>query len=119
MTFGQYVKDLREKSGLSLRQFCRLADVDASNWSKIERDLLPPPKSRQQLNDIASIVGIPKESEEWNTLFDLAAISHVPKELWSSPSVAEKMPMYFRTARGEKPDPETVKELTKLFRRNK
>ena len=119
MTFGQYVKDLREKSGLSLRQFCRLADLDASNWSKIERDLLPPPKSRQQLNDIASIVGIPKESETWNTLFDLAAISHVPKELWNSQSVAEKMPMYFRTARGEKPDPETVKELTKLFRRNK
>lgn len=119
MTFGQYVKDLREKSGLSLRQFCRMADLDASNWSKVERGLLPPPKSRQQLNDIASILAIPKESETRHTLFDLAAIGHVPKELWSSPSVAEKMPMYFRRARGEKPDPETVKELTKLFRRNK
>ena len=119
MTFGQYVKDLREKSGLSLRQFCRLADLDASNWSKIERDLLPPPKSRQQINDIASILSIPKESEEWNTLLDLAAISHVPKELFYNKSVAEKMPMYFRTARGEKPDPETVKELAKLFRGKK
>lgn len=102
-----------------MRQFCRLADLDASNWSKIERDRLPPPKSRQQINDIASILSIPKESEKWNTLLDLAAIGHVPKELWNSQSVAERMPMYFRTARGEKPDPEAFKELMKLFRNKK
>ena len=116
MTFGQYVKDLREKSGLSLRQFCRLADVDASNWSKIERDLLPPPKSRQQLNDLASIMGIPKESEEWNTLLDLAAIGHVPKELWNNQSVAERMPVFFRTARESKIDKAMIEEIKELFR---
>jgi len=119
MTFGPYVKDLREKCGLTLRRFCRLAGLDASNWSKIERGILPPPKSLAQINDIASVLAIPKDSEAYHTLIDLAAISHMPAELLASPTIASKLPIFFRTVRGKKPKAEEVDELLKLFRNGK
>jgi transcriptional regulator with XRE-family HTH domain len=119
MTFGAYVKNLREKSGLTLRQFCRTSGFDASNWSKVERDLLPPPKSRRQINDIASILALPRDSEAYKTLVDLAAISHLPEELLENKTVAAKLPVFFRTVRSETPSPKAVKELIELFRDKK
>ncbi len=117
MTFGAYVKDLREKCGLSLRRFCSLAELDASNWSKVERGLLPPPKSRDQINDIASVLALPRDSEEYKTLLDLAAISHMPEELMSDKKIAKSLPMFFRTIRADKPSPKEVRELIRLFKK--
>jgi len=114
--FGQYVKGLREKRGLSLREFCRLANLDPSNWSKVERGLLSPPRSRKVLNDIASVLLIPKDSDEWHMIFDMAAIGHIPVDLVGGARVAERLPIFFRTARGAKLDPEALKELMELFR---
>ncbi len=116
MTFGPYVKDLREKSGLSLRRFCRLAGWDASNWSKVERGLLPPPKTIGQINDIAGVLALSRDSEAYHTLVDLAAISHLPDELLSDGTIARALPIFFRTVRSEKPDPADVRELSRLFR---
>jgi transcriptional regulator with XRE-family HTH domain len=117
MTFGAYVKDLRKKCGLSLRRFCSLAELDASNWSKVERGLLPPPKSRDQINDIASVLALPRDSEECKTLLDLAAISHMPTELMSDKKIAQTLPMFFRTMRSDKPSPKEVRELFRLFKK--
>ena len=114
--FGQYVKGLREKRGLSLRKFCRLANLDPSNWSKVERGLLSPPRSRKVLNDIASVLLIPKDSEEWHMIFDMAAIGHIPVDLVGGARVAERLPIFFRTARGAKLDSAALKELMELFR---
>jgi hypothetical protein len=100
---------------LTLRQFCRLAELDASNWSKVERGILPPPKTRRQINDIASVLALPKESEAYKTMLDLAAISHMPEELMSDHAIAKSLPMFFRTVRSQKPSPKEVRELTKLF----
>jgi transcriptional regulator with XRE-family HTH domain len=118
MTFGEFVKNMRERKELALREFCRLATLDPSNWSKIERGLLPPPKSRQQLNDIATVLMLPRESEEYNTLFDLAAISHVPKELMPD-GVAENLVVYFRAARGSASPAQTMGEIKKIFKQGK
>lgn len=114
--FGQYVKSLREKRSLSLREFCRLANLDPSNWSKVERGLLSPPRSRKVLNDIASVLLIPKDTEEWQTIFDTAAIGHIPVDLIGGEHVAERLPIFFRTARGAKLDPEALDELMKMFK---
>ena len=113
--FGQHVKGLREKRGLSLREFCRLADLDPSNWSKVERGLLSPPRSRKVLNDIASVLLIPKDSEEWHMIFDMAAIGHIPVDLVGGARVAERLPIFFRTARGAKMDANMIRELRELF----
>jgi transcriptional regulator with XRE-family HTH domain len=114
--FGQYVKGLREKRGLSLRKFCRLANLDPSNWSKVERGLLSPPRSRKVLNDITSVLLIPKDSDEWHMIFDMAAIGHIPVDLVGGARVAERLPIFFRIARGAKLDPAALKELMELLK---
>lgn len=115
-TFGDFVKKMRIKNLLTLREFCRQANVDPSNWSKIERGLFPPPKSKQILQGIASILNLEEETEEYNTLFDLAAISYIPPDLISDKAVVEKLPVFFRTLRGEKPSKAELEELLKMLK---
>ena len=112
--FGKYLKEMRAKKGLTLREFCRLANLDPSNWSKVERGMLPPPKSSRVMTDIASVFLIEKGSEEWNELFDLAAIGHIPTQLLSSPEVSDNLTVFFRAARGESaPTPKQLKAMIK------
>jgi len=42
------------RESVTLREFCRPAELDPSNWSKVERGILPPPKSSKTMADIAS-----------------------------------------------------------------
>jgi len=110
--FGKFLQEMRSRKGLTLREFCRLANLDPSNWSKVERGILPPPKSSQVVSDIASVLLIEKESDEWNELFDLAAIGHIPTQLLSSPEVGDKLTVFFRAARGENaPTPRQFKTM--------
>jgi hypothetical protein len=41
----------------------------------------------------------------------LASISFIPAELLGDAAVAEKLPVFFRTLRGEKPTREELEEL--------
>jgi transcriptional regulator with XRE-family HTH domain len=116
MTFGAFIKDARINAGLTLRGFCKIMDADPGNWSKIERGLLPPPKSKKVLREIARTLQLAENSEGWHELFDLASISFIPQELLDDRSVVEKLPVFFRTLRGEKP---AQKELEDLIRRIK
>jgi len=116
MTFGEFVRNLRIEKGLTLREFCRSAKLDPSNWSKIERGLASPPKSKLVLKGISEILNIEEGTEEYNTLFDLAAISHIPKELISEERVIDKLPIFFRTIRGEKPSREELEELIRIMK---
>jgi len=114
--FGEYIKSLRISKEITLRDFCRRVNIDASNWSKIERGKISPPKSKTVLNNIAETLGIETSSEEYLTLCDLAAISYIPTELLSNKEVVEKLPVFFRTARGEKPTDDELKELINLIK---
>jgi len=116
ITFGEFVKNLRIKNSLTLREFCRITNLDPSNWSKIERGIFPPPKSRKILQEIAKVLNLTENSEDLNTIFDLAAISYIPSELVSNQRVVDMLPIFFRTLRGEKPNREELEELIKIFR---
>lgn len=116
LTFGEFIKQLRLQNRITLREFCRLAGIDPSNWSKIERGMLPPPKSKMLLEEIAKILKVKKNSDAWYTLMDLAAITHIPKELLSNQSIVEKLPVFFRTLRGQKPTEEELENLIKLIK---
>jgi transcriptional regulator with XRE-family HTH domain len=118
ITFGDFVKNYRIKQSITLREFCRLNNLDPSNWSKIERGILPPPKSNKVLSELAKSLKILKNSEDWQTLFDLAAISHIPTELLSDQSILEKLPAFFRTLRGEKPTRKELEKLLKIVKEN-
>ena len=116
MDFGAFIKNKRIEKGQTLREFCRKTKLDPSNWSKIERGLLPPPKSRPVLEEIALALGLSKNSQDWHMLFDLASISYIPVELMDDAAIIDKLPIFFRTLRGEKP---TRKELEDLIEKIK
>ena len=116
ITFGDFVKNLRIKNELTLRMFCRISKLDPSNWSKIERGVHPPPKSKQILIEIANTLKLSEGSNEWYTLFELAAIKHFPIELIENQSVMEKLPVFFRTLRGEKPSRAELEKLIEMLK---
>lgn len=107
--FDDFIKEKRLAAKLTLRQFCQLASLDPSNWSKIERGIGDSPKSKEMLNRIAGVLQL--SQSDTDTLVDLAIVASIPKKL-TSYSVIEKLPIFFRTVRGEKP---TEAELKKLF----
>lgn len=116
--FGEYIKDLRVEREITLREFCKTAGLDPSNWSKIERGIHTPPKSREVLEQIATTLRLSESSPEYNQLFDYAMIDFIPVELADDSQILEKLPLFFRTARGEKPTEEELKELIKLIQQS-
>lgn len=116
--FGDFVKEKRLKKDISLREFCRLLPTDASNWSKVERGLLPPPQDEGRLKRIADILGIDTISDEFMELKDKAAIASgiIPKDILSDKEVLDSLPIFFRTVRSEKP---TSKDLDLLIEKMK
>ena len=112
-TWGDFVKPKRACNRISLREFCRRIEFDASNWSKIERGISPPPKDEQIIEKIAEVLELKKGSEDYSTLFDLAALAFIPKNLMDDEKLLEKLPIFFRTIRGESP---TIEELELLIK---
>jgi transcriptional regulator with XRE-family HTH domain len=117
--FGKFIKDRRIKKGLTLRAFCKLIEVDASNWSKIERGLMAPPKSDYKLKNIAEILEIPLGSDLWFEMKDRAEldIGNIPKDIRTDKELIGHLPMFFRTIRSEKPSAEDLDNLIEMIRK--
>lgn len=73
-TFGTFLKDLRIKTGQTLRNFCKKHKVAPGTWSKLERDILPPPQG-EELEHYSHLVGLKPNTPEWVTFFALAVIA--------------------------------------------
>lgn len=114
--FHDYVRAKRLERKLTLREFCRKAALDPSNWSRIERGVADPPKSIEMLSRLASVLEF--SQEEFATLKDLALIESIPPELRPAEDVLEKLPILFRTARGEKPTEEELRRLYEILEKN-
>ena len=115
-TFGKFVHDLRKQKEITLREFCRRSRQDPSNWSKVERDLNPPPKTKIILEQIAGALEVEPGSEDFNMMNDLVAISFIPKELLNEEEILEKLPIFFRTVRGGPPNEKELEELIEIIR---
>lgn len=116
--FGGFFKERRVVLGKTLRQFCIDNKLDPGNMSKLERGLLPPPQSREKLEEYAKLLKINKGSDDWCTFFDLAAAEtgRIPEELMEQENIVEKLPLFFRTLRGQKVTDEKLEELVKKLR---
>lgn len=119
MRFGEFVKSLRKSREMGLREFCISFNHDPSNWSKMERGVLPPPRNEETLKLWASQLGIKKGSDEWYKFFDLAFAEQgrIPSDILSDEEVVEKLPIFFRTVRGQKPSREELEKLYELIKR--
>jgi transcriptional regulator with XRE-family HTH domain len=116
--FGEFIKNNRLNKGLTLREFCKLIEVDASNWSKVERGLLAPPQEDKKLKRIAEVLGIKPKSTLWQEMKDKANIQmgSIPKDILSNSKVLNALPMFFRTLRNEKPTAEDLDKLNDIIR---
>jgi transcriptional regulator with XRE-family HTH domain len=119
MTFGEFVRTKRLEAELGLREFCKRAETDPSNWSKVERGILAAPDNRDFLENVAKLLKLKKGNPDWFKFFDLAAISQqkIPDDVYEDKDVVSALPVFFRTVRGEKPSEEELDKLIDLLKR--
>jgi transcriptional regulator with XRE-family HTH domain len=118
--FGEFVKSLRVQRGKTLREFCLAGGRDPSNWSKMERGLLPPPQEQETLEKMAMDLGLKRGGTDWMHFFDLAAAEagKIPSDLMDDSDLVQRLPLFFRTLRGQKPTPKEMRTLAELLRRS-
>ena len=117
MTFGSKLKDLRIRKRMTLRDCCDALGVDASNWSKLERDINPAPKDIEILEAWAEFFGVGgREKQEF---FDHAALSRkqIPDDIASDERLMEKLPAFFRVVRGKELDGDKLKHFIEDLRK--
>lgn len=117
--FAACVKAMRMKLGVSLREFCLERKLDPGNISRLERGLTPPPQSREKLEELAGHLGLKEGSEERRQLFDLAAAEsgRIPDDVLSDKELVAKLPILFRTLRGEKVPEDKLNDLLRHLQR--
>lgn len=117
--FGKTLYNLRIKRGLTLREMCRKANYDPSNWSKIERGIIPPPSDDKILRKWTKILGINSKAKI-EEFVDGAKIAQgiIPQDILSQENAVRYLPAFFRTARNEKPTKEDVDKLIELIRKS-
>ena len=117
--FGSFFKELRIRQEMTLRQFCGAHGYDPGNISKLERGLLPPPESDAKLTDYAKALRIRRGSDAWYQFFDLAraARGKLPPEVLRKRDVVARLPLLFRTLRGQKVSEQKLNELIEMIRR--
>lgn len=110
--FGQYLRELREERGISARSFAKLIQMDASNFSKIERGEVPPP-SDAILGRFAEALGISVVVDErWYGLKYRADVcrGELPDDVMKDDAIAGLLPAFFAHIRKEKP-----KDLEEMY----
>lgn len=120
MTFGRYFRQLRLKNRKPLREFCLENDLDPGNVSKLERDRIKPPQSREALERYAHALGLEEGSDEWYQFFDLAAIAaqRLPPTLLNDKEILARLPLVCRTLRNAQMNGDDLDKLIELIREN-
>ncbi len=117
--FGELFKRRRLAAKLTLREFCRRNDLDPGNVSRLERGRAAPPGDEGRLADYAQMLGIPEGTGEWREFIDLglACAGRVPRDIMSDEDLVAKLPVIFRTCRGEKLTAEQLDDLAETIRK--
>ena len=113
-----FIKELRAKQRLGLREFCLEHGHDPSNWSKIEREVLSPPRDEETLRTWAKQLGLKPNSDDWLKFFDYAAVDagRIPDYVMKDEELLGRLPVFFRTLSGQKPSREDLEKLLEIIR---
>jgi transcriptional regulator with XRE-family HTH domain len=116
--FGTFIKELRARQRLGLREFCLEHGHDPSNWSKIEREVLLPPRDEEILRTWAKQLGLKPNTDDWLKFFDYAAVDagRIPDYVMKDEELLGKLPVFFRTLSGQKPSREDLEKLLEIIR---
>ena len=117
--FGELFKRRRLQAKLTLREFCRRNELDPGNVSRLERGQAAPPGDEKRLSDYARVLGVRKDTDEWREFIDLglACAGRVPADIMSDENLVAKLPVIFRTCRGEKLTAEQLDDLAETIRK--
>jgi hypothetical protein len=116
--FGTFIKELRARQRVGLREFCLEHGHDPSNWSKIEREVLSPPRDEETLRQWAKQLGLKPGSDDWHKFHDYAAVDagRIPDHVMKDEELLAKLPVFFRTISGRMPSRTRLANLMKLLR---
>ena len=116
MTFGEYLKQKRIESGQTLRGFCRKHNIDPGYVSKMERGIIPAPRSRDRIMQYAQYLDL--HPKYWQDFCDIAAVSAgiLPPDL-ADKEAGKNLPILFRMFRDEKIDLVKLEEIADIIRR--
>lgn len=115
--FGEYLKKRRIGLGYTVRKFALEKKLDAGYLSRLENGLMQPPADASKLCALARALELEENSEEWQNFLDLAASarSEVPVDLRSNELITKVLPAFYRSARNQEIDEETVNKLIDLI----
>lgn len=115
MKFGTYTKELRISNRLTLREFAKQLGMDPSNWSKIERGIIPPPANDTLIQRISQILNL--SAEQVQQLDDLATVARgeLPRDIDDAELLA-KVPAFFRALKGREYTAEDLEKLTQQIK---
>jgi len=116
--FAELVRKRRAELRLGLRAFCIKCELDPSNWSKIERGLAMAPKDTIVIGKIRRALQYAKDTAEAAALSDCAFIvqGRIPADIVKDKELAAKLPVFFRSVRGDKHSPGELRKLAELIR---
>ena len=116
--FGELVRSHRQKLGLGLREFCVESGIDPAYLSRIERGLMQPPQDPERLAELARQLGLRPDSSPWTELMDAAALcsGKLPEDIRDDERMLMKLPVLFRTIRGQRLTEAKLRELIEFLR---
>lgn len=119
LKFGDFALKKRITKGYTLRKFCTIKGQDTAYISRIENNILPPPKNQEKLEALAKAYEIKKNTSDWVEFFDLAAASQltIPQNVVdSNPNLVNFLPAFYRTARKKDVKSEDIVQLMRLIK---
>ena len=118
--FGDFFKAKRMDLEKTLRTFAMENGLDPGNLSKLERGILPPPQNRGKLEEYAGLLNLKEGTDDWYTFFDLAAAEsgRIPDDILSDQRVMERLPLFFRSIRGNNITDEQFQKLIELIKKS-
>lgn len=117
LTFGEFFRQKRIDADFTLRSFCERFGFDPAYISRIERGILTPYEDQEKLRGLAKALGLKEGTEGWVTFFDLAFLSKgkIPTDILEKENSLKYLPLFFRTARGQRLSKKKLQELVDLL----
>lgn len=103
MAFGERFRIYREGKKISMLKMCREAGVDQGNWSKVEREIIGPPRDMELLGRICDAVGANPRARAQIIGNAVLSRRELPKEIMSDPEMQDLLPEFFGAVVQAKP----------------
>ena len=118
-TFGEFVRDRRLELELTLRTFAGQIQMDAANYSKIERGVLEPPEPGPKLTAIRQALQIQEDSPECRELTRLAELgkNRIPENIRNNQIAMAGLPVLFRSLEETELTEEKFNELVEFLKK--